>query len=51
MAYTSLKKVIEDQLEEIRSAGLYKSERQLLGPQGGKIRVAQGEVINLDEID
>lgn len=47
MAYSSLKKIIEDQLEDIRSAGLYKSERQLLGPQGGTIRVAQGEVINL----
>jgi glycine C-acetyltransferase len=47
MAYSSLKQVIKIQLEEIRSAGLYKTERQLLGPQGGKIRVAQGEVVNL----
>lgn len=47
MAYTSLKNVIKAQLEEIRSAGLYKTERQLLGPQGSQIRVAQGEVINL----
>ena len=47
MAYTSLKKVFEDLLKEIRSAGLYKTERLLLGPQGGQIRVAQGEVINL----
>ena len=47
MAYTSLKKIIEKQLEDIRSTGLYKSERQLLGPQGGQIRVSQGEVINL----
>ena len=47
MAYSSLKQVVETQLEDIRSAGLYKIERQLLGPQGGKIRVAQGEVVNL----
>ena len=47
MAYSSLKQVVETQLEEIHSAGLYKTERQLLGPQGGKIRVAQGEVVNL----
>lgn len=47
MAYPSLKKAVDSQLKEIRSAGLYKTERQLLGPQGGQIRVAQGEVINL----
>lgn len=47
MAYTSFKKAIDAQLDEIRKAGLYKRERQLLGPQDGVIRVAQGEVINL----
>ena len=47
MAYSSLKQVVDAELEEIRSAGLYKTERQLIGPQGGKIRVPQGEVINL----
>ena len=47
MAYSSLKQVLEAQLQEIRSAGLYKRERELLGPQGGKILVAQGEVVNL----
>lgn len=47
MAYTSFKKAIEAQLDEIRKAGLYKRERHLLGPQGGLIRVAQGEVVNL----
>jgi glycine C-acetyltransferase len=35
-------------LQELRSAGLYKPERQLEGPQGALIRVASGrEVINL----
>lgn len=47
MAYTSFKKAVEAQLAEIRAAGLYKTERQLLGPQGAEIRVAQGEVLNL----
>lgn len=47
MAYESLKKVLEAQLADIRSAGLYKRERQLLGPQGAEVRVAQGPVLNL----
>lgn len=47
MAYTSLKLAAEQQLAEIRSAGLYKTERQILSPQSTEIRVAQGEVINL----
>src|SRR5213593_304222 len=47
MAFGSFKLVIDKQLAEIRSAGLYKAERQILGPQGSEIRVAQGEVLNL----
>lgn len=47
MAYSSFRQVIEAQLEDIRSAGLYKTERQLLGPQDSRIEVAQGEVLNL----
>ncbi len=47
MAYTSLKKVIDAQLADIRSAGLYKHERPILGPQGADVRVAQGDVLNL----
>jgi glycine C-acetyltransferase len=47
MSYSSLKKILDQQLAEIRSRGLYKSERQLLGPQGPEIRVAQGHVLNL----
>ncbi|WP_455244698.1 glycine C-acetyltransferase [Petrachloros mirabilis] len=47
MAYSSFKAAIDQQLADIRSRGLYKSERQLLGPQGSDIRVEQGEVINL----
>jgi glycine C-acetyltransferase len=47
MSYSSLKKILDQQLAEIRLRGLYKSERQLLGPQGPDIRVAQGHVLNL----
>ena len=47
MAYTSLKTVLTQQLADIRAAGLYKHERQLLSPQGTDIRVAQGSVLNL----
>ncbi len=47
MAYRSLKQAVTDQLAEIRASGLYKAERQILGPQGALVRVAQGEVINL----
>ncbi|MEK6632386.1 MAG: glycine C-acetyltransferase [Nitrospirota bacterium] len=47
MAYASLKTVLTQQLAEIRAAGLYKQERQLLSPQGTDIRVAQGPALNL----
>jgi glycine C-acetyltransferase len=47
MAYHSFQHVLQEQLEDIRSAGLFKGERQILGPQGASIRVAQGEVLNL----
>lgn len=47
MAYSSLKKIISQQLADIRAKGLYKSERQLLSPQGADIRVTQGHVLNL----
>jgi glycine C-acetyltransferase len=51
MAFTSFKRVIDEQLAAIRSAGLYKTERRLLGPQGAQIRVARedgpADVLNL----
>ena len=47
MSYQSFKHAVEQQLAEIRSAGLYKTERLLLGPQGVEIRVAQGDALNL----
>jgi glycine C-acetyltransferase len=47
MAYNSLKKATEQQLTDIRAAGLYKTERKILSPQSSQIEVAQGEVLNL----
>lgn len=47
MAYETFKQAVEQQLADIRSAGLYKQERQILSPQGAEIRVAQGAVLNL----
>lgn len=47
MAYSTLKQTAEQQLADIRAAGLYKTERTILSPQGTEIRVTQGEVINL----
>src|SRR5262245_27942454 len=47
MAYNSFKKILDQQLAEIRAAGLYKTERQILSPQSSEVRVAQGTVLNL----
>jgi len=37
---------IREELESIRSAGLYKEERVLLGPQQAYIKTADGEALN-----
>ena len=47
MAYSSFQKNLDAQLADIRTKGLYKSERQILGPQGTGVRVDQGPVLNL----
>ena len=41
-----VKDFIEDQLKEIRNAGLYKEERVITGPQGARILVKGREVLN-----
>ncbi|HEV2946782.1 MAG TPA: glycine C-acetyltransferase [Gemmataceae bacterium] len=46
MSDSSLRQVLSSELDAIRQKGLYKQERQLLGPQGAAIRVANREVIN-----
>jgi len=44
--YEILKKVLNEQLQEIKNSGLYKDERVLQTPQGPKIKVKDKEVIN-----
>src|SRR6266576_3974998 len=46
MSDTRLRQHLRTQLDDLRSRGLYKRERQLQGPQGANIRVAGREVIN-----
>src|SRR5882672_1480627 len=46
MSDSSLRQVLSSELDAIRQKGLFKQERQLLGPQGAAIRVANREVIN-----
>jgi len=46
--FASVQQEIDDELNEIRSAGLFKAERVIVSPQGSSIRVADGtEVLNL----
>jgi glycine C-acetyltransferase len=46
--FASAQQEIDDELNEIRSAGLFKAERVIVSPQGSNIRVADGaEVLNL----
>jgi len=45
--FASVQQGIDDELDEIRSAGLFKAERVIVSPQGSNIRVAAGaEVLN-----
>src|SRR6516165_1906128 len=46
MSDTRLRELLRTQLDDLRAQGLYKRERQLQGPQGSAIRVADREVIN-----
>ncbi|MCC6418486.1 MAG: glycine C-acetyltransferase [Gemmataceae bacterium] len=46
MSDMRLRDVLRGQLDELRARGLYKRERQLQGPQGAAIRVADQEVLN-----
>jgi glycine C-acetyltransferase len=46
--FASVQQEISGELDEIRSAGLFKAERVIVSPQGPAIRVADGaEVLNL----
>jgi glycine C-acetyltransferase len=41
-----LKDIIDNEIKSIREGGLYKDEREILGPQDAAIDVKEGEVIN-----
>jgi glycine C-acetyltransferase len=41
-----LKEIIDNEIKGIRDGGLYKDEREILGPQDAAIKVQDGEVIN-----
>jgi glycine C-acetyltransferase len=47
LMYGSIQQHLTGQLDEIRSAGLYKNERRLTSPQQAHVGVARGEVLNL----
>ncbi|GGD51120.1 glycine C-acetyltransferase [Muriicola marianensis] len=45
--YSSIKKYLQDELDSIQEAGLYKKERIITSPQGAVIKISTGqEVIN-----
>src|SRR5713226_6540172 len=46
MSDTHLRHVLQPMLDDLRDKGLYKSERQIQGPQGSAIRVGVREVVN-----
>lgn len=46
MVLKSIQPVLDAELQTIREGGLYKEERVIQGPQGARIRVPQGEVLN-----
>jgi len=41
-----MKQFIQEDMAQVREAGLYKDERVILSPQGAEIKVTQGEVLN-----
>lgn len=45
--YGAFKQHVSEELESIQTAGLFKHEREITGPQGTRIGVAQGKVLNL----
>src|SRR5256885_7620969 len=46
MSAQRLRDLLRTQLDDLKAKALYKRERQLQGPQGAAIRVADREVIN-----
>ena len=46
MAYTTIKAWLDEQLQEIKEAGLFKEERPIISAQGADVQTAQGPSIN-----
>ncbi len=46
MTYTSIKTWLEDELQGIRDAGMYKAEKLIKSPQGAKVETPEGPMIN-----
>ena len=46
MTYTSIKTWLEDELQGIRDAGMYKAEKGIKSPQGAKVETPDGPMIN-----
>lgn len=42
----SIREELTTTLNEIKAAGLYKDEREILSPQSAHIRTGQGELLN-----
>jgi glycine C-acetyltransferase len=42
-----VKEYLQDQLKSIKESGLYKEERVIRSPQGSRIKVKEGEVLNM----
>ncbi len=45
--YSKIQNQLENQLNEIREAGLYKNERVIESPQEAHIKVSKDEVLNM----
>ncbi|HYP50383.1 MAG TPA: hypothetical protein VEQ34_05530, partial [Pyrinomonadaceae bacterium] len=45
--YGEIQELLKNQLNEIREAGLYKSERVIESPQDARINVSQHTVLNM----
>lgn len=46
MTYTSIKTWLEEELQGIRDAGMYKAEKVIKTPQGSEVETAEGPMIN-----
>jgi glycine C-acetyltransferase len=45
--YSKIQNQLENTINEIREAGLYKNERVIESPQEAHIKVGSGEVLNM----